>query len=59
MKFSVFTIISLIVTVSTWLMRSMEDGKITLQEVLELLAIIAQTTGLPLEKEIISLKDKN
>jgi len=55
-KFNFWTVFSLITVLSAWLAKSTEDGKITLDEVIELVFTIAQQLGLSMDQELIDLK---
>jgi len=59
MRFNWFTAFSLVGILSKWLSKSMEDGRITLAETVELLLMIAPILGLDLDDDVLSLKNKN
>lgn len=47
-----FKILAIISLISSWMAKSLEDGKITLREALELVGLLAPRLGLPLDFEI-------
>mgnify|MGYP000229740256 CR=1 FL=1 len=49
MKIPLLLIFSLVMTVSAWAKKALEDGKITAEEGLELLTSLAGLLGVPLE----------
>jgi len=47
-----FKIMAIISLISSWMNKSLEDGKITLAEALELISMLAGPLGLPLEFDV-------
>lgn len=47
-----FKILSIISLISSWLKKSMEDGRITLEESLDLIELLAGALSLPLDFDV-------
>jgi len=56
MVISIFKIFSIFGAVSSWADRALEDGKITLQETVDLAESISKILGIPLEVDFFSAK---
>lgn len=47
-----FKILSIIGLISSWMKKALEDGKITLREALDLIALLAESLSLPLDFDV-------
>jgi len=54
-----FKILSIISLISSWMKTALEDGKITLREALELIGLLAESLGLPLDFSLADIKGVN
>jgi len=54
-----FKILSIVSLISSWMAKSLEDGKITLREALELVGLLANALGLPLDFNPAEIKGLN
>ena len=54
-----FKILSIISLISSWMKTALEDGKITLREALELIGLLAESLGLPLDFSLADIKGLN
>ena len=52
MKIPIFMIFKFVMVVATWATKALEDGKITAEEGLELVAELAAIIGVPLELSV-------
>jgi len=54
-----FKILSIVSLISSWMAKALEDGKITLREALELIGLLAESLGLPLDFNLADVKGVN
>ena len=54
-----FKILGIISLISSWMKKALEDGKITLREALELIGLLAESLGLPLDFSLADIKGVN
>jgi len=52
MKISIWKIFAIFSIISSWAQGALSDGKITLEEALDLIAQLATALGLPLEYDV-------
>lgn len=52
MKLSIFMVFAIFGVVSTWAKKAFEDGKISVQEGIELVVELADVLGIPLEWDV-------
>lgn len=54
-----FKILSIISLITSWMKKALEDGKITMLEALDLIGLLAESLGLPLDFNIAEVKGLN